>query len=269
VPTYHAQLATLVQTAGTGRKAVADIDREGRAEEARTGGGEEGQGEAEEGLAEKTVKNIRTTLRTILGFAVKWGYLDRMPEIPDVTVPEPSFDWYRPVEVRRLLSGARDEWARAVLLFAVHTGVRMASSGRCAGRTSISRRGSSRSGDRPQVVGGGAEPQEQPLQTSRPHLGARPGAGEDPARRRARLLQPGRIEAASGQFHEILWAAQRRCGLRRIKWHELRHSFASILTTGGAPLRVALPRLHSVAVWQDRNRPRIYGTRCTLKFADV
>jgi hypothetical protein len=29
-----------------------------------------------------------------LGFAVKWGYLDRMPEIPDVVVPEPSFDWY-------------------------------------------------------------------------------------------------------------------------------------------------------------------------------
>lgn len=40
-----------------------------------------------------------------------------------------------------------------------------------------------------------------------------------------------------GQFHEILWAAQKRAGLRRIKWHELRHSFASILTSGGAPLR--------------------------------
>ena len=41
-----------------------------------------------------------------------------------------------------------------------------------------------------------------------------------------------------GQFREILAAAQRRSGLRRIKWHELRHSFASILTTGGAPLRI-------------------------------
>jgi len=51
--------------------------------------------------------------------------LERMPEIPDVIVPEPSFDWYRPGEVRRLLAGAGDEWSRAVLLFAVHTGVRM------------------------------------------------------------------------------------------------------------------------------------------------
>jgi hypothetical protein len=37
-----------------------------------------------------------------------------------------------------------------------------------------------------------------------------------------------------GQFHETLWSAQKKTGLRRIKWHELRHSFASIVTTGGA-----------------------------------
>jgi hypothetical protein len=110
--------------------------------------GRKDRGRPRKGLSEKSVKNVRTTLRTILGFAVKWGYLDRMPEIPDVTVPEPSFDWYRPADVRRLLAGARDEWARAVLLFAVHTGVRMGEQRRCGGRTSISRRGSSRSGAR-------------------------------------------------------------------------------------------------------------------------
>jgi integrase len=41
-----------------------------------------------------------------------------------------------------------------------------------------------------------------------------------------------------GQFHELLWAAQRRAGLRRIPWHGLRHSFASILVSGGTPLPV-------------------------------
>ena len=41
-----------------------------------------------------------------------------------------------------------------------------------------------------------------------------------------------------GQFHELLWGAQRRAGLRRIPWHGLRHSFASILVSGGTPLRV-------------------------------
>ncbi|HVV52601.1 MAG TPA: site-specific integrase [Polyangia bacterium] len=40
----------------------------------------------------------------------------------------------------------------------------------------------------------------------------------------------------AGQLHEVLWAAQRRAGLRRIKWHDLRHSYASILASGGMPL---------------------------------
>jgi site-specific recombinase XerD len=39
-----------------------------------------------------------------------------------------------------------------------------------------------------------------------------------------------------GQFQEVMWAAQKRAGLRRITWHELRHSYASILVSGGAPL---------------------------------
>ena len=41
-----------------------------------------------------------------------------------------------------------------------------------------------------------------------------------------------------GQFRELLWGAQRRAGLRRIPWHGLRHSFASILVSGGTPLSV-------------------------------
>jgi len=35
------------------------------------------------------------------------------------------FDWYQPHEVSQLLAAARDEWARTVLLFAVHTGARV------------------------------------------------------------------------------------------------------------------------------------------------
>jgi site-specific recombinase XerD len=56
-----------------------------------------------------------------------------------------------------------------------------------------------------------------------------------------------------GQFHEVLWAAQRKSGLLRIKWHELPHSFASILTTGGAPLRVVQSLLgHSTIRMTER-----------------
>jgi site-specific recombinase XerD len=50
-----------------------------------------------------------------------------------------------------------------------------------------------------------------------------------------------------------LWAAQKKAGLRRIKWHELRHSLASILTTGGAPLRIVQSLLgHSTIKTTER-----------------
>jgi site-specific recombinase XerD len=46
---------------------------------------------------------------------------------------------------------------------------------------------------------------------------------------------------------------QKQAGLRRIKWHELRHSFASILTTGGAPLRIVQSLLgHSTIRMTER-----------------
>jgi integrase len=216
--------------------------------------GRKDRGKPKKGLAEKTVKNIRTTPRTILGFAVKWGYMDRMPEIPDVTVPEPSFDWYRPVEVRRLLSGARDEWARAVLLFAVHTGVRMGEQ-RALRWTDVDFETRiitiRRSAPKWLVV----EKSPKSNRHRRVDLTAELAQALQKIRHGGELVfcNPDGSKLRPGQFHEILWAAQRRCGLRRIKWHELRHSFASILTTGGAPLRVVQSLLgHSTIRMTER-----------------
>ncbi|HEV3192525.1 MAG TPA: tyrosine-type recombinase/integrase, partial [Polyangiaceae bacterium] len=39
------------------------------------------------------------------------------------------------------------------------------------------------------------------------------------------------------QLHERLWSACRRAGLRKIRWHDCRHSFASQLVIAGTPLR--------------------------------
>jgi len=41
--------------------------------------GRKDRGKARKGLSEKSIKNLRTTLHTILVYAVKWGYLDRLP----------------------------------------------------------------------------------------------------------------------------------------------------------------------------------------------
>lgn len=38
-------------------------------------------------------------------------------------------------------------------------------------------------------------------------------------------------------LHERLWTALRRAGLRKIRWHDLRHTFASQLMMAGVPVR--------------------------------
>ena len=77
------------------------------------------------GLKDKSIRNIRTTLSTILSSAVEWGYLAAMPRLPKVKVDDPQWEWYRAEEARRLVAAARDEWERAMLLFPLATGARM------------------------------------------------------------------------------------------------------------------------------------------------
>lgn len=201
--------------------------------------GRKDRGKARTGLGEKSVKNIRTTLHTLLGFAVKWGYLSKMPELPEVIVPESSFDWYQQPETSQLLAAARDERARTIMLFALHTGVRMGEQ-RAVRWSDIDFENRiiniRRSAPKWLVV----EKSPKSNRHRRVDLTPELAVALEKVQRGAEAVfcNPDGSKLRPGQFHEILWAAQKKAGLRRIKWHELRHSFASILTTGGAPLRV-------------------------------
>jgi hypothetical protein len=112
---------------GYGKKGRRTLSQKAKAVQKRKErlSGRKDRGLPRKGLSEKSVKNIRTTLHTILVFAVKWGRLSRMPDLPEVAVPESSFDWYRPEEAAALISATQDSWQRALLMFPLHTGVRL------------------------------------------------------------------------------------------------------------------------------------------------
>ena len=56
-----------------------------------------------------------------------------------------------------------------------------------------------------------------------------------------------------GQLHETLWRSLKRAGLREIRWHDLRHSFASHLVAAGVPLNVVQARMgHSTILMTMR-----------------
>ena len=50
------------------------------------------------------------------------------------------------------------------------------------------------------------------------------------------------------QLHDRLWRTCRRAGLRRIRWHDCRHSFASQLVTAGTPMRQVQEWLGHVSI---------------------
>ena len=190
------------------------------------------------GLGEKSVKNIQATLRRILASAVEWGYLDSIPPFPRVKVPQARWDFLSAEEAGTLVGAARTEEERAILLFALHTGARAGSSSRSSGGIldwtnhlvvlRRSRRRGARSGRR-RVDGSGVSrltgTLERALKAIRHLRGPLVFSNPDGS--------PLRLD----QLHERVWGACRRAGLRRIRWHDLRHSFASQLASAGVPLR--------------------------------
>ena len=179
-----------------------------------------------DGLREKTRKNIGGTLRRILASAVEWEIIAAVPAFPKVKVPDGKSDFFNAEESALAIKAARNIEERALLLFAFRTGARAGEQIALewgdidwTNQKVIIRR-SSTSG----IVGPTKSGKDRKVPMT---------AELETALRQLKHLRGPRVfcnpdgkPMSIYQLHERLWGACRRAGLRRIRWHDCRHSFA-------------------------------------------
>jgi integrase len=188
-------------------------------------------------LSPKTIRNVRATLRRILASAVEWGVIDRLPLLPRVKVVDKGWDFLTREESDTLIAAARDDEERALFMFALRTGAR--------------------AGEQLALRWGDIDWNKREVVFRRSATGGRIGPTKSGRERRVQMAA-GLVEALRKvkhlrgelvfsrmdgepltiwQLHDRLWGACRRAGIRKIRWHDLRHSFASQLVTAGVPIR--------------------------------
>jgi integrase len=188
------------------------------------------------GLSAKTVNNHLIVLRRMLGVAMEWGLLDRVPVVRWLKVPEAEFDFLDFEEAERLLAAAEGEW-RTMVLLAIKTGLRQGElialrwtdvdlvAGHLVVRQSATRGivTTPKNGKSRKIP---LAPSVLAALKSHRHL-------------RGKLVfctGDGRM-VTKNECKRPLWRACRRAGLRQVGWHMLRHTFASHLVMRGAPLK--------------------------------
>lgn len=225
-------------------------------------------------LGAKTVRNIAQTLHKILATAHEWKILGDMPKFPKRKNTNAPWDFYtseesalllaatnRPARVVAPSTHGRREYVRSsledriVLRFALRTGARAGEQLAVTwgdidwiGRKVHFRRqyhrgeycelkaGPSRSVD----LSGDLLDELRTWRASQvSSLDVRRGLGSDAENSPRDLVFPLRdgVPREINHLRDILRRYSKRAGLRRIKWHELRHSFASQLVSGGVPLK--------------------------------
>jgi integrase len=189
--------------------------------------------------------------------AVEWNDLAALPRWPKFKIEDSEWDFLTPAEARALVDAARDANDRLLLWFAVATGARAgeqlalkwsditwtegAESVRFRRSFTHGHLGSTKSKRHRSVPLPPAL--ADALQEARNEAGARELVFAGTNGRMMRI----------GQLHECLWRSLKRAQLREIRWHDLRHSFASHLVAAGVPLNVVQNRMgHSTILMTMR-----------------
>lgn len=219
-------------------------------------------------LSAKRVKNILGTLHTILASAVEWGVLDKLPRFPQIRCSLPSFDFYDSSEVAALVDSARDD-ERILILLAGHTGAR--------------------AGELLALEWTDVDFRQKLVTFRRSRTG---GITTDTKSRRPRQVPMSETLADALQAHRhlrgplvfcqedgthlTLWflhgaleRAARRAQLRLLRWHDLRHSFASNLTIGGTPLRQVQEWMGHSSITMTMRYAHLAPTEQARKYLDA
>jgi integrase len=188
-------------------------------------------------LSPKSCVNILTTLRRILASAVEWGQLGAIPKMRRLRVPEAPFDFLTREESTRFVAAARDPQERALLLFALHTGARAGEElavtwSDLEGVAVVFRRSTTRG-----VTGPTKSGRERSVPVTRVLAEALETLRRERREGSALIFQSSQGNALGlSALHACLHQASARAGIRRIRWHDLRHTFASTLAMAGVPV---------------------------------
>jgi integrase len=191
-----------------------------------------------EGLANKTINNHLSVLRTCLGSAVKWNLLDRVPTMTALPVVTPTYKYLSTEEEQKLVAAARPGYWRTLIVFLLHTGCRFGEAAALrwedvvldgpAARVRI-QRGVSRG-----IVGAtkNGRPRDIPLTAELVYeLRAMPRSGDN-----VFGLMDGSMPCPSAT-RPMLHRICERARIQKISWHALRHTFATELSARQVPLR--------------------------------
>ena len=186
-------------------------------------------------LSNKTINNHLSVLSKCLRTAEEWFDLEKIPRIKRLKVPPQKFDFLTQQESQLLLGHAHGVWYELILV-ALKTGLRFGEL-RALDWSDINweikvltvRRSLCRN-----VIG-------PPKSNKERHIPLTDEVCQALARRRQEkglvFVDQSHQPFSQMRFYRELRAICRQAGLRKIRWHTLRHSFASHLAMAGASMK--------------------------------
>jgi integrase len=216
------------------------------------------------GCSPGTISNALTPLREMLGHAVEWEYLTTNPAlgVKRPRVERTEMHVFGPAEIRKLLEKAEGATARAMILTAVATGMRRGellalrwgdvdwNSHRIWVRRNINRHGQFQEPKTRGSVRAIAMPDTLAATLREHRMASRWKEADD------LIFATEKGTPLDGQnfVRRVFDPALRRAGLPKIRFHDLRHSFASLLIAQGEHPKLISEQLGhaSVQITLDR-----------------